>query len=56
MIQNFTAELVAKFKAKKYKRKAMKVGLIQFGNGAIETDKKTKTTSVRNAIMVEPYY
>jgi hypothetical protein len=54
MIQNFTSELVAKFKAKKYKRKAMKVGLIQFGNGAIETDKKTKTTSVRNAIMVKP--
>jgi hypothetical protein len=54
MIQNFTSELVAKFKAKKYKRKAMKVGLIQFGNGAIETDKKTKVTSVRNAIMVNP--
>jgi len=54
MIQNFTSELVAKFKAKKYKRKAMKVGIIQFGNGAIETDKKTKTTSVRNAIMVQP--
>merc|ERR1712159_753472 len=38
MLQNFTGELVKRFKARKYKRRAMKVGLIQFGNGEIEND------------------
>ncbi len=38
MLQNFTGELAKKFVGKKYKRKAMKVGVVQFGQGEIEAD------------------
>jgi hypothetical protein len=35
LLTNFTAELISKFKGRKWKGSAMKVGLLQFGNGAV---------------------
>jgi len=38
MLKNYTGELVKKFVGKKFRRKLMKVGIVQFGNGEIEKD------------------
>jgi hypothetical protein len=35
VLVNFTGELVKKFKGRKWKGSAMKVGVVQFGNGAV---------------------
>jgi hypothetical protein len=50
MFRNFTGELVKRFISKKYKRKAMKVGLIQFGNGEVVKDAQGNS-AVAGAIM-----
>jgi len=50
--KNFTMEIQERFKAVKYKRKAMKVGIIQFGNGRII--KQNDTSLVAPAIKIQP--
>jgi len=49
MLKNFTGMLVGKFTGKKWRRKLMKVGVVQFGQGEIEDD-----GSVSKAKIIQP--